>query len=705
MLKIIDEMSELIYVADMENYDLLYLNRAGKKSFDVRADLSGKKCYEVLQGQTRPCDFCTNSILSESRFHSWEKFNPITKRHYLLKDRIIEWEGKKARLEIAFDITAKAAQQAALQNNLDVEKVISLCAKELNTFEQDNSALERTLQNIGEFLLADRTYLFINEGNFTRNTHEWCSPGVTSEICNLQAVPLSVISRWLIFFKEEKPVIIYDLEEIRDTYPEEYQILNCQKTHSLIAYPLLHEGKCIGYIGADNFSIPMLTNAILLLTSISHFVSSALYRQQTTRQLEYMGYYDALTGLMNRNAYLRDLKKAARKYIGVIYIDVNGIKHINDQYGHGKGDEVLADIAKTIKEQLPDADAYRVGGDEFVLILKNTKEEVFQQKVQVLKNVFSQKNNYAVAIGSRWSHTPKDIKKLIMDSDEDMYSDKRTYYRKNALTGRYRHHLDDILQLAQPHILNNMISAGNFELFYQPRFSIQENIMVGAEALVRCRTGDNQLYTPGQFIPVLENTGYTHILDLYVFEQMCKNLAEWNAQGVRTGIMSSNFSRRTISTSDFADKLNQIRNKYNISFEQLEIEVTETLEPEDEILFIKSIETLKRNHFRVSIDDFGVKHANLLLLTNAQFDVLKIDKNMIDNIVFNKKAQLLLGSLIDVCKKIGIHVVAEGIENREQSDILRQIGCKEGQGYYFSRPLPKTDFEAVICSSHRPGLP
>ena len=703
MLKIIDEMSEIIYVADMENYDLLYLNRAGKNAFDVRTELSGKKCYEVLQGETQPCVFCTNSLLSENRFHSWERFNPITKCHYLLKDQIIDWEGKKARLEIAFDITAKAAEQAALQNNLEVEKVISLCAKELNNLEQDNCALERTLQYIGEFLLADRTYLFKNEGDYTRNMYEWCSPGITSEICNLQAVPISVISRWLTFFKEEKPVIIYDLEEIRCTYPEEYQTFNRQKTHSLIASPLLHDGKCIGFIGADNFSIPLLTNAILLLTSISHFASSALYRQQTTRQLEYMGYFDSLTGLMNRNAYLRDLKKAVHTFTGVIYIDVNGIKQINDRLGHGKGDEVLADIAETIKQQMPDADAYRVGGDEFVLILKDIKRESFNQKFLDLKTVFSQKKEYAVAIGSRWSHEPQDIKKLIMDSDEDMYSDKRTYYRKNALTGRYRHHLDDILQLAQPQILKDMIKAGNFELFYQPRFSIQENIPVGAEALVRCRTDDNKLYTPVQFIPVLENAGYIHLLDLYVFEQMCKNLAQWNAQGIRTGTISSNFSRRTIIAPDFVSKINHIRNKYNISPEQFEVEVTEAVEPEDEILFINSIENLKNNHIRVSIDDFGIKHANLLLLTNVHFDVLKIDKNIIHNIVTNKKMLLLLGTLIDACQKIGVHTVAEGIETREQSDILRQIGCREGQGYYFSRPLPIADFEAIICSSQRPN--
>lgn len=697
MLKIIDEMSELIYIADMDNYDLHYLNCSGKKNFDVGDDLTGKKCYEVLQGQTHPCDFCTNSILSEDRFHTWEKFNPVTKRHYLLKDRIIVWEGKKARLEIAFDITAKEAQQAALQNNLKVEKMVSLCAKELNNFERDNSALERTLKYIGEFLLADRTYLFKNDDTFTHNTHEWCSSDTTPEICNLQNVPLSAIQRWLMFFSEGKPVIIHDLEEIKDISPEEYQILSKQKIHSLIACPLLQNGTCIGYIGADNFSTPLLTNTILLLTSISHFVSSALYRQQTMKQLEHMGYYDELTGLMNRNAYLRDLKKKVHKPMGVIYIDVNGIKKINDRLGHGKGDEVLADISKTIREQTPDANAYRVGGDEFVLLLKNIQEEDFSKKSLLLKTVFSQKGNYAVAIGSCWSHNPQNIKKLIMDSDKDMYSDKRSYYRKNTLTDRYRHHLDDILQLTQPGILPDMIRAGNFELFFQPRFSIQENVMVGAEALVRCRTDDGLVYAPNQFIPILENAGLIQCLDFYVFEQVCITLAKWNSQGMHPGIISSNFSRRTINTPDFIDRLNEIRNTYNISLEQLELEITEAMDLENQIALIKATNLLNHSHFRITIDNFGVRHADLLLLTDVDFDVLKISKNMVDNIMSNKKTQLLLPSLIDACQKLNVHVVAVGIENQDQLDILRQIGCKEGQGYCLSHPLSKPSFEQLLC--------
>lgn len=679
MIPIIEDLSELVYIIDMDTYELLYINRAGREMFHI-SDWKGLVCYKALQNKEEPCEFCTNPFLKEEQCYQWNFFNPVVKRHYVLKDRSIIWEGRPARLEIAFDVTELEKQKADLEYSLKVENVVTSCAKSLADLRDIDRALDKVLKNLGEFLESDRVFLFEIKGNTMDNTHEWCAPGVSSQLSFCRNMPVDLIKRWIPEFNSGGCMVIEDVEALCSRYPNEYEVLSTQQIHCLIAAPLIIDGILAGYVGVDNFSDSMRKSTVSLLSSAGYFISSILLHRRMTD-------YDMLTGIRNRNAFMRDIKKAGSFPMGVVYVDINGMKALNDRYGHGYGDEVLLEAVHILLSYFGKDCCYRVGGDEFVIVDPSVPRCDFEQKVRGLKHEFSMHSRCHASVGRAWSNESDFIENLIFLADEQMYLDKKGYYRRNAMTGRYRHDFDDILGMFRPGELENRISQGCFKVFYQPKISLGTLLLSGAEALARYFDDGGREHSPAQFIPYMEDAGTIHLLDFYIFEQVCSELKEWMENGLKPVPVSVNFSRFTLGQPTFADRIQSIREKYHIPVELLEIEVTETIEASDRRLFHEVLQRLQKKRFKIAIDDFGVSFANVTLLTEIDFDILKLDKHLIDNLLSSSKTPMLVDSLTEICHKLGVRVVAEGVERPEQLDILKNAGCDDAQGYLFSRPI------------------
>lgn len=201
MFELMDEMSELVYVADLDTYELLFVNKEGRKMFGI-SELNGQKCYKALQGLDHPCPFCTNKSLAFDKTYSWEYTNPIAGRHYLLKDKLVKWEGRSVRLEIAFDITNNKQEQIDLQNALDAEHMVMECVKFLSESANVGKSFPLVLQKLGSFLSAERAYIFNIRGDKMDNTYEWCADGIEPQKENLQGLDITLIDRWRPFFEK-----------------------------------------------------------------------------------------------------------------------------------------------------------------------------------------------------------------------------------------------------------------------------------------------------------------------------------------------------------------------------------------------------------------------------------------------------------------------------------------------------------------------
>lgn len=696
-LSLLNEISELVYVSDPETYELLFVNQTGCQTLHLE-NYKHKKCYEILQGKTSPCEFCTNDRLCDDNFYTWEFTNPSIGRHFLLKDKIIQWRGKTARMEIAFDITERELQKQELKNMLDVQTLITNCVRMLYAVDDLDQTINAVLTQIGEFLVSDRAYVFEIKDELMNNTHEWTAPGISPQLEKLQQLDLSLISDWLPFFEKNDCIIIDDVEQLQKTNPAAYATLHAQEITSLIAAPIFLDNKLAGYIGIDNYDSEKIKNSSYLLLSMSIFLSYAIRHRNHVDMLHRLSYHDLLTNALNRNAFmdvLSQFRPGQYASAGIIYIDINGMKEINDFYGHHQGDKILiTTVAKVFNLFKPD-ELFRIGGDEFVIITYDLTETDFYEKFNLLRNIFCEKTNlpFSIATGSCWVKSPSDLNSLLQQADSAMYTDKKKFYYGKEKTSRYRHNLDDILNLANYSALQEALTAGQFCIYFQPKISLDTEEFIGSEALIRYINQAGEIIAPNNFIPILEEARLIKMLDLYVFEEVCKQINIWKERKMRVKPVSINLSRSTLSYHFLADQLLALITKHNIDISLLELEVTETAEVDNQLVFSQALEKLKEYGFSISIDDFGVRNASLSLFTTINFDILKLDRSLVKTLAQNQKARILIRSLAVICSDLGIKLIAEGVETLEQLNILKELRCNEVQGYLFSKPLPLNDFE------------
>ena len=696
-LSLLNEISELVYVSDPETYELLFVNQTGCQTLHLE-NYKHKKCYEVLQGKTSPCEFCTNDRLCDDNFYTWEFTNPSIGRHFLLKDKIILWRGKTARMEIAFDITERELQKQELKNMLDVQTLITNCVRMLYAVDDLDQTINAVLTQIGEFLVSDRAYVFEIKDELMNNTHEWTAPGISPQLEKLQQLDLSLISDWLPFFEKNDCIIIDDVEQLQKTNTAAYATLHAQEIISLIAAPIFLDNKLAGYIGIDNYDSEKIKISSYLLLSMSIFLSYAIRHRNHVDMLHRLSYHDLLTNALNRNAFmdvLSQFRPGQYASAGIIYIDINGMKEINDFYGHHQGDKILITTVAKVFNLFKSDELFRIGGDEFVIITYDLTETDFYEKFNLLRNIFCEKTNlpFSIATGSCWVKSPSDLNSLLQQADSAMYTDKKKFYYGKEKTSRYRHNLDDILNLANYSALQEALTAGQFCIYFQPKISLDTEEFIGSEALIRYINQAGEIIAPNNFIPILEEARLIKMLDLYVFEEVCKQINIWKERKLRVKPVSINLSRSTLSYHFLADQLLALITKHNIDISLLELEVTETAEVDNQLVFSQALEKLKEYGFSISIDDFGVRNASLSLFTTINFDILKLDRSLVKTLAQNQKARILIRSLAVICSDLGIKLIAEGVETLEQLDILKELRCNEVQGYLFSKPLPLNDFE------------
>lgn len=251
---IMEAESDIFYVSDLETYEMYYLNPAGCKLFGIQ-EYRGKKCYKVLQGRDSPCSFCTNQCLKPDGFYIWDQYNEYCDRHFILKDKMVNYRGRYVRLEVALDITKHEIVSRDVQERLSfAEKVV-----EYTSILTENSdfreAVQQVLASMGEFYQADRAYLFEPDArakDHWQNTFEWCRQDVEPQRHNLQRVPPEAMERWMRLFEKDQTIMLFNLDPLRRTSPREWEVLRSQGISRLIAVPLRLDGTVIGFIGVDN---------------------------------------------------------------------------------------------------------------------------------------------------------------------------------------------------------------------------------------------------------------------------------------------------------------------------------------------------------------------------------------------------------------------------------------------------------------------
>lgn len=447
---------------------------------------------------------------------------------------------------------------------------------------------------------------------------------------------------------------------------------------------------------------------------ISHYVSifaDITEHKQTEEHVRHLAHYDALTNLPNRTLFndrlgqalinaQRDNGKAA-----VMFLDLDRFKNINDTLGHGIGDLLLQEVAVRLTGCVRQGDTVsRLGGDEFVILLPELNDEKDARLVaQKLLNaaVFpmvleGHELHISASIGI--SYYPMDganAEALMKNADVAMYRAKEEG-RNNFQFYHASMNARSFERLAMETSMRYALNRGEFDLYYQPRFSLPEGRIIGAEALIRWNHPDLGLVSPGQFIPLAEETGLILPIGEWVLKQVAAQGKAWQQAGFPPLSLAVNVSARQFRRVDFAGEVLQILRNSGFDPHHFELELTEsTLMTHAE----ENIETLKKLNalgIRIAIDDFGTGYSSLSYLKRLPVDILKIDRSFVSEVPDNRDGVAIVEAIIAMAHSLGLHIIAEGVETVEQLEFLQMRKCNEIQGYYFSHPLPVEQFEQLI---------
>ena len=432
-----ENMNEAVYASDVDTYELLYLNKAARDLFQFKdeSDYKGKNCYEILQQCSSPCAMCTNNRLKPGVFYEWSRFNPLVRRSYLLKDTMVIDDGRRVRIEMAIDLDIHELAKRSFSEFTDNEALINeglRCALAEETPEQ---SIDTLLQYLGQMFQSDRVYIFEKNkhGNFD-NTYEWCASKVSPQKNILRNIPPETMGTWIPTFRKGESIIIRNVNEIV------YETLIPQNIARLIVSPIYRDREVIGFYGIDNPPLDRMDHIAFMLQLLGHFINSMLRRRDLVGKLETLSYHDQLTGAKNRHAMNEKLASLANGgSLGIIYSDVMGLKQINDDFGHQAGDEALIYACENLKAHFPDKCVYRIGGDEFLVLIPGITENLFQSMIRSML-VDMAKSSVHLALGSVWvDDCTGKVEKSLSEADARMYEDKRAYYAKNRQLDRRRH--------------------------------------------------------------------------------------------------------------------------------------------------------------------------------------------------------------------------------------------------------------------------
>ncbi|MBQ3296067.1 MAG: EAL domain-containing protein [Erysipelotrichaceae bacterium] len=457
----------------------------------------------------------------------------------------------------------------------------------------------------------------------------------------------------------------------------------------------------------------MLAGALIaVLLAIFVIQRIRMVRKWHEQKMQQMMDHDSLTGLLSMNGFRKRVEELLHKYPDTPYFlsynNIRDFKFINDSLGREAGDELLKFwAAKSMENLSKEYEAIgRTEGDHFVVLRRIKNDENMTDDVE---KVFTPVENYFInqgkdhrvkIISGIYVLTPKDFRKIDVDHMLDLARVAERRIRDNRKSDHEFYNPEQwqkgkrIAEIIN--YLPSAIEAGDIQVWYQPQIDYAKKKIIGAEALCRWdHTKLGWLY-PFDFISTLEEAGLIYDLDSFVWERVCQDLDRWNKQGYRRSV-SVNVSRDDIQEGrDICAHFLELIHKYDLSAEQLHIEITETAYVENPAYLIETTEKLRTSGFQVEMDDFGSGYSSLHMLKDVPIDRIKLDLHFLTESGDLEKSRTIVSSMIQMINQLNMEMIAEGVETVEQADFLLSKGCYEMQGYYFHKPMPVQDLEALL---------
>ena len=485
----------------------------------------------------------------------------------------------------------------------------------------------------------------------------------------------------------------------------------------------------MGYsVGAIDYILKPF-NPIILKAKVEGFVQ--IYRMQQkliqqadalserNRIIEYMAFHDGLTDLPNRRLFQDQLllklnqAKKMNHTLGIMYLDLDRFKYVNDSLGHIVGDKLLQEVAKRLSSSVREGDLVaRIGGDEFNIMLLDTDRENALEVAENILESFKKPffiDNYELFITtciglSIFPYDGEDSISLLKNADAALYRAKEQGKNKYKVF-----HSGMNIQSYRTFLMQNdlrkAIEREELTLVYQPRVHIESGTVSSAEALLRWNHPSWGTISPVEFIPIAEETGYIVDIGEWVLRKVCEQINAWKEKEMIPVRIAINFSAQQFLQKHLVDHIQQILTEMDIEPELLEIEITETALLGNEDIITQTLQQLRKMGIKISLDDFGTGYSSLHYVRRFPVDTIKIDKSFIQDISKTKnESTAIIESIVTLTKNLNMSVIAEGVETEKQLNVLRHYHCQEFQGYLCSPPVSPKNFERFLTNVNENGF-
>ncbi|MDD4565584.1 MAG: EAL domain-containing protein [Eubacteriales bacterium] len=600
---------------------------------------------------------------------------------------------------------------------INFQRLVSEVSADLVSIDQTNlkEKLENLLAKTGQFFLVDRTYIFLidQQKNTMTYAHEWCNQGIPSMVELIQGVPVDEFPWWMEGLSNCKLIHLDDIDALPENAAAERETLTKQGVQSVVVIPIEQDGGMLGFIGLDSVASKKkwLTYHIDLLRTLSHLIADAFIRIESEKTIEYMAYYDHLTGLPNRTLFSDRLSQAIHlakrngRFVGVLFLDLDGFKMVNDTMGHSGGDALLKELSQDLRNCLRKTDTVaRFSGDEFLILINNLIDEkdiikIADVVMELFKHPFSiyeQEFYVTASIGAAiYPFDGENAETLIKNADMAMYMAKENGKNQYVMcTSDMKERVKRNINLSNQ--LYHVQERNELVLYYQPQIKLCTGKIAGLEALLRWNHPKLGMLPPSLFVPLAEMNGTINGIGEWVLQTAARQNKSWQNQGFPAVRMAVNLSAVQLNNPNFVDRVESIVKESNLAPRYLELEITESIATKEASHIISALNQLKEFGISISIDDFGTEYSSLSRLKALPIDRIKIDMQFIQGIEGCEKDQAITKVIIALAKGLGLEVVAEGVETAPQLEFLNQKMCDEVQGYYYYKPMPAEEIENLF---------
>jgi diguanylate cyclase (GGDEF)-like protein len=580
---------------------------------------------------------------------------------------------------------------------------------ESNLDEKINDLLELS----GEHFQVDRAFFIrLTED---QKSYVWCNGGIEPVTDIIPKLTGDAFPWWMNEIINTDLVNITDVEMLPPEASAEKEMFKSHKMKSLISITVRNKGKILGLLlfASVKAEKTLGGNHQELLRILANLLSDALVKVEAEKEISYMAYYDALTGFPNHTLFKNQLEqtihlaRGTENLIGVLFIDLDSFKSVNDTIGHLGGDEMLKQVACRLSGCLRQHDTVsRFGGDEFLIKLTEIDrvEDIRKIAEKIMKSiaqpVIVKDQEFFITASAGIAVYPADgesTEDLIKNADLAMYASKEK--GKNQFTICSPAMKEEVLKKTQlTNSLYRALERNELVLYYQPQVCVLTKEIVGLEALIRWNNPDLGMVSPATFIPLAEQTGLIIPIGQWVLETACRQNKEWQVLGLPHIRMAVNLSVVQFQDRNLLSIVDRTLSETGLESKYLELEITESTAADGEDNIVQVLHELKELGVTISIDDFGSGYSSLGRLKTLPVDRIKIDMQFARGISTGNEDEAIAKTIIQLAKNLKLNVIAEGVETESQFEFFNKYKCDEIQGYFFYKPMPASEIEAIFLS-------